>query len=89
MCVSVCVCLWQEISDPKEIWNIEIYTSELETTSLPADRRCVATELLLEASEIGILCLGTAHQCCTRFTQRSPETVQNIERKNFSPSSHQ
>lgn len=89
MCMSVCVCLWQEISDPKEIWNMEAYASELGTIPFPASRRCIATELLLEASEIGILCLGTAHQFRTRFTYRSPETVQNIERKNLFLSSDQ
>lgn len=69
------------MSDPKEIWNTQVYAAELGTISLPAGRRCIATELLLEASEIGILCLGTAHQFRTRFTYRSPETTKYREEK--------
>lgn len=69
--VRVCVCmsLAGNLRSQRD-WKVEVYASELETIPLPAGRRCIATELLLEASEIGILCLETAHQFRTQVHQR-------------------
>lgn len=51
---------------------MEIHASELETISMLAKERCIATKFLLEVSEIGILRFGKSLStpCPSREAQR-------------------